>query len=223
MSVLRVPLATVTLTTGSSDKPQVDTFECGKDLISVEVQNGEGDRANTCTVTIADPDLVIAAKYRERSLKAGAIVVPANLLEKPDDKAGESSSGGAGALTVAEGLKGDALARALIKYCRANGVTKAEHIAAVLGTAAIETSMGEFLEEIDDGSNYAYLGADAPWHGRGLIQVTGKANYEKVSKYLGFDFIASPAALKQLRFAIPALVIGMRDGWYTGKRLQNYD
>ncbi len=38
-------------------------------------------------------------------------------------------------------------------------------------------------------------------HGRGLIQTTGKANYEKAGKELGQDFIASPHSLSRPRNA----------------------
>jgi Peptidase M15 len=220
MAVLKTPLATCTLTTGKADKPETDTFECGVNLLSVEVQSGEGDRANSVVLTCHDPALKIAAKYRERSLKAGAIVVPKNLLEKADETAASGAAVELG--KVSEGLKGDALARVLIQYCRANGVTDNSQIACVLGQISKETNMGEFLEEIDDGSNYAYLGTDAPYHGRGLIQLTGKANYQYASQKMGFDFIASPDALKQLKYAIPIAVRGCAEGWFTGRKLSGY-
>lgn len=52
--------------------------------------------------------------------------------------------------------------------------------------------MGNGNEASGDGWKY---------HGRGLIMVTGKANYKDVSKYLNYDFISRPDDLKLTNFA----------------------
>ena len=71
---------------------------------------------------------------------------------------------------------------------------------------------GEFFytEEIADGSDYenrSDLGNFDPgdgvkYKGRGLIQVTGKANYSQISKDVGFDYVSNPTKLAQLPDAV---------------------
>lgn len=215
--MLKVPLTSCTLTPGNADP---DEFDIGQ-IERVRLKVGEGDRTNSFSITIHDPGLAIASKYRERSLKVGGIAVPSNLLEAAKESSSSTPSAGTSA-AIAEGAKGDALAAQILAYARSNGVTDQGWQAALLGTAAIETSMGEFLEEIDDGSNYSYLGSDAAWHGRGIVQLTGVGNYQRAGEKLGKDFIANPDDVSKLENAIPILVLGMRDGWFTGKKLDEY-
>lgn len=65
------------------------------------------------------------------------------------------------------------------------------------------------------------------YHGRGLVQITGKGNYTKATKELraaGFDvdLIAEPDLAKRPDVAAFIMVNGMRDGWFTGKGLRAY-
>jgi|ERR1700744_24482 len=48
--------------------------------------------------------------------------------------------------------------------------------------------------------------------GRGLIQITGRANYADCSKALGVDFVASPASLEQPVYA------ALSAAWYWSSR-----
>lgn len=61
-----------------------------------------------------------------------------------------------------------------------------------------------------------------PWHGRGLIQTTWERNYREMGKRIGVDLIKNPEALLDWPAALPALFIGMEEGLYTGKRLDDY-
>lgn len=61
-----------------------------------------------------------------------------------------------------------------------------------------------------------------PYVGRGYIQLTWKANYEKAGKILGVDFVKYPRKLMEPGYSATIAVIGMRDGWFTGKRLSDY-
>lgn len=61
-----------------------------------------------------------------------------------------------------------------------------------------------------------------PFYGRGLIQVTWKANYAKLGKALGVDFVKNPDLLLQWQYALPALFEGMRKGLYTGRKLDDF-
>jgi Predicted chitinase len=59
-----------------------------------------------------------------------------------------------------------------------------------------EISSGEAYEGRKDLGNI-YKGDGARFKGRGLIQITGRTNYEALSKDLGIDFVSNPALLEQ--------------------------
>jgi putative chitinase len=71
------------------------------------------------------------------------------------------------------------------------------------------------------------LGNTAPgdgwrYRGRGLVQITGKDNYAKVGRLVGVDLVADPDASLQIGIAARALIYGIRDGIYTGKKAADY-
>jgi hypothetical protein len=61
-----------------------------------------------------------------------------------------------------------------------------------------------------------------PYVGRGYAQLTWDYNYRKAGKLLGVDFIKSPHLLMEARYALPILVTGMKEGWFTTKKLFDY-
>lgn len=58
--------------------------------------------------------------------------------------------------------------------------------------------------------------------GRGLCQITGRANYERFARLLGLPLDTNPDLAMQLDIAAKIMVVGMRDGLFTGKRLGDY-
>ncbi len=68
----------------------------------------------------------------------------------------------------------------------------------------------KYVKELASGSDYEgrkNLGNTQPgdgvrFKGIGLIQITGRANYEKASKALGQDFINHPELLEQPEWAV---------------------
>ena len=57
------------------------------------------------------------------------------------------------------------------------------------------------------------------WFGRGLVQITHKRNYERLSAAIGVDLVGDPGRAMERDVAVKILVIGMRDGLFSGMRL----
>jgi len=67
-----------------------------------------------------------------------------------------------------------------------------------------------------------YWRADASgkaWFGRGYVQLTHRENYRRMTKAIRIDLIEDPARALDPLVAADILVIGMRDGLFTGKKL----
>ncbi len=64
--------------------------------------------------------------------------------------------------------------------------------------------------------------AGKSWLGRGLVQLTHKANYQKASDKLGVDLIDNPSLAMDPVIAAKIMIRGMDEGWFTGKTLDQY-
>jgi hypothetical protein len=60
------------------------------------------------------------------------------------------------------------------------------------------------------------------YYGRGLVQLTWKANYQVFSKILNVDLVSDPDLAMEMRYAIPIMFKGMEEGLFTTKKLANY-
>lgn len=70
---------------------------------------------------------------------------------------------------------------------------------------------------------YWRLDADEKsWLGRGLVQLTHKVNYMKLSPYVGVDLVASPSSALLDYVAVKIMFAGMTKGLFTGKKLSDY-
>ena len=78
-----------------------------------------------------------------------------------------------------------------------------------------QTSVGKMLGNTKAGDGALY-------HGRGYVQITGRRNYAKAKTLTGVDLIAEPARAKEPDIAYQIAMQGMKDGWFTGKKLANY-
>lgn len=114
--------------------------------------------------------------------------------------------------------------RLILTTARAAGLTDAQ-IAYVLATAYWETA--RTMQPVEE----AYWLSDAwrqknlryyPWHGRGFVQLTWQANYEKAGKALGIDLTTDPSKAMEPQISARILVEGMKGGWFTGKKLADY-
>ena len=113
--------------------------------------------------------------------------------------------------------------------CQKYGLSS-EEIAYVLATVHHESHWGRYMEEIASGKAYEgradlgniYPGDGELYKGRGFVQLTGRANYEKYSEILGVDLIAAPQLASDPEIAARILVHGMVGGTFTGKKLSDY-
>lgn len=138
---------------------------------------------------------------------------------------------------------------AILRACQKYHVTDAHHIANILAQVFHET--GTYMLPIketvyashkdknpSDASVIARLDAafrngqlswvKTPywrdgWFGRGPIQITHKANYEKVGKAIGVDLVTDKNRVLDPDIGAATAVVGMRDGLFTGKKLEEYD
>lgn len=61
-----------------------------------------------------------------------------------------------------------------------------------------------------------------PWYGRGFIQLTWEENYIKAGKKLGLDLTTNPDKVMEPKISAKIAVLGMKEGWFTGKDLDDY-
>lgn len=60
------------------------------------------------------------------------------------------------------------------------------------------------------------------WFGRGLVQITFKANYDKLGKAIGVDLVADPDRTLKMDVAVKIIFYGMLNGSFTGHKLADY-
>jgi predicted chitinase len=119
---------------------------------------------------------------------------------------------------------------ALLTACRNYDVTDTRHIAYILATVFHET--GGTIEPVRETfatthrqamarlKNYEY--ARTGFYGRGLVQITHRANYERLGKALNIDLVSNPDLALDLDTAAQVCVLGMQKGLFTGKKLSDY-
>lgn len=100
-----------------------------------------------------------------------------------------------------------------------------QHAAYIIATAWWETAQtmmpvreAYWKDEAWRKRNFRYY----PYYGRGYIQLTWDYNYKKASDYFKVDFVKNPDLVMDPEYALPILVVGMNEGWFTGKKLSNY-
>ncbi len=108
--------------------------------------------------------------------------------------------------------------------CRRYGLLR-NQAAYLLATAYWETARtmepvkeAFWLTEVWRKHNLQYY----PWYGRGFVQLTWERNYRKAGDELGVDLITDPDKVMEPEISAEILVVGSRDGWFTGKKLADY-
>lgn len=97
------------------------------------------------------------------------------------------------------------LVKGMVRY----GITTPLQMAHFIAQLAHESGSFLYAEELADGSAYEGrkdLGNTQPgdgprFKGRGLIQLTGRANYAEYSRFTGTDYVANPRLVAQDAFA----------------------
>lgn len=77
------------------------------------------------------------------------------------------------------------------------------------------TSAGQTVGNTQDGDG-------ARFHGRGYVQLTGRANYRKAKALTGIDLLTTPDRAKDADLAYLIAIQGMKDGWFTGRKLKQF-
>lgn len=60
------------------------------------------------------------------------------------------------------------------------------------------------------------------YRGRGFVQITGRENYETATRELRVDLVGNPDLALKGDIAARILVAGMAEGWFTGRKLAQY-
>lgn len=64
--------------------------------------------------------------------------------------------------------------------------------------------------------------AGRSYYGRGLVQITHRENYAKMSRVTGLDLVAEPDLALRLDVSATILVVGMTEGLFSGLRLSDF-
>ncbi|WP_422028185.1 glycoside hydrolase family 19 protein [Roseovarius sp.] len=112
----------------------------------------------------------------------------------------------------------------IVEECQKQGLLR-NQAAYVLATAYWETARtmepvreAFWLSEGWRQRNLRYY----PWYGRGYVQLTWEANYTRMGERLGLDLTTDPDVVMRPDIAVQILVIGCREGLFTGKKLSDY-
>lgn len=128
----------------------------------------------------------------------------------------------------------------ILAECKRHGLLR-NQTAYVLATAEHETAgtfepVRETLAKTDkqaiDRLNHAFRKGQLSWvskpywndgyFGRGFVQLTHKYNYQNAGEKLGVDLVKHPHKALEPDIAATILVRGMKEGWFTGKKLDDY-
>lgn len=85
----------------------------------------------------------------------------------------------------------------------------------VLADAEEQRSRARRMGNTRQGDGYRY-------RGRGYVQLTWQSNYAKAGRLLHLDLVADPDLAMEPVVAWRIMSVGMRDGWFTGKKLADY-
>lgn len=115
---------------------------------------------------------------------------------------------------------------AIIGEATVRGVLR-NQLAYILATSEWETAYTQepvkeayWLSEDWRENNLRYY----PWYGRGFVQLTWEENYDRAQQELslGTQLTDDPEGALDPEIAKQVIVVGMLEGWFTGKKLADY-
>lgn len=77
------------------------------------------------------------------------------------------------------------------------------------------TPVGKALGNTESGDSFRF-------RGRGFVQITGRANYERVGRLIGIDLVSEPDKALAPEVAYRIMSGGMHGGWFTGAALSRF-
>ena len=100
-------------------------------------------------------------------------------------------------------------------------------LAYILATDYHETAYTMLpIEEYGKGQGYEYSIPDPvtgeSYHGRGKVQLTWADNYKFAGEKVHVDLYWRPELALDMPIAVRVLFFGMHEGWFTGKKLDDY-
>lgn len=119
--------------------------------------------------------------------------------------------------------KAEAFIPYLNKYMPEYGIVTKDQVSMFIAQLAHESGQFRYTREIASGKAYEgridlgnkYPGDGIKFKGRGLIQITGRSNYTRLSKDMGIDFVATPDLLSTPQYAVQSAC------WYWQKNNLN--
>jgi hypothetical protein len=116
---------------------------------------------------------------------------------------------------------------ALLQAFENERVSDERWIAYMLATAYHETAYTmQPIEEYGKGKGRAYGKPDPKtgktYYGRGYVQLTWVYNYEKAQSELKEPLVMRPEMALRPDIAAAIMIHGMREGWFTGRKLADY-
>ncbi|KAI9130158.1 M23 family metallopeptidase (plasmid) [Acaryochloris sp. CCMEE 5410] len=78
------------------------------------------------------------------------------------------------------------------------------------------------LVEVNEWGNLIASNTYGDYYPRGLASLTGEPAYQKLSKLIGVDLVRDPGKADDPEVSAKVLVLGMKHGAFTGKRLDSY-
>ena len=111
--------------------------------------------------------------------------------------------------------------RLIINTCKKYGLLRNE-AAYVLATARWETAHTMKPVREFGGEGYLRQKKYYPYVGMGYVQLTWAANYQWATNRFGVDFVSNPKLLLEPKYAAEILVVGMKEGAFTGRKLSHF-
>ena len=119
------------------------------------------------------------------------------------------------------------LGRKIVAYAEKRGTLR-NALAYMLATAWHETAatmqpvVETFYLSQPERDRYNKAKYYWPWIGRGLVQLTHRENYVRAGAKIGVDLTSDPDKALDPDVSVAVLVLGMEQGWFTGKKIADY-